>query len=141
MIQYPHTLKNNIYISNNRGPPTFFHSYTNTVLDTWSILLTKPVLVVTVELIWLLFLNIISFNYVPTSNKFLRFTRFIKSYAYCPAIVLIKSTLLFCLMCVVQSRNFCFFEAVCSQWLCVCVTPVARVLLTPRWTSKWKDVK
>ena len=48
MIQYPHTLKN-IYISNNRGPPTFFHSYTNTVLDAWSILLTKPVLVVTVS--------------------------------------------------------------------------------------------
>ena len=110
MIQYPHTLKNNIYISNNRGPPTFFHSYANTVLDTWSILLTKPVLVVTVELIWLLFLNIISFNYVPTPNKSLRFTRFIKSYAYCPVIVLIKSTLLSCLMCVVQSWNFAFLK-------------------------------
>ena len=109
MIQYPHTLKN-IYISNNRGAPIFFHSYTNTVLGTWSILLTKPVLVVTVELIWLLFLNIISFNYVPTPNKSLRFTRFIKSYAYCPAIVLIKSTLLSCLMCVVQSRNYAFLK-------------------------------
>ena len=29
------------------------------------------VLVVTVELIWLLLLNILSFNFVPTPNKFL----------------------------------------------------------------------
>ena len=28
-------------------------------------------LVVTVELIWLLLLNILSFNFAPTSNKFL----------------------------------------------------------------------
>ena len=35
----------------------------------WSILL--KVLVVTVELIWLLLLNILSFKFAPTSNKFL----------------------------------------------------------------------
>ena len=38
------------------------------------------VLVVTVELIGLLFLNIFSFNFNPTPNKSLRFTRFRKSY-------------------------------------------------------------
>ena len=31
--------------------------------------LTKHILVVTVELIWLLLLNILSFNFVPTPNK------------------------------------------------------------------------
>ena len=29
-IQYPHTLKNNIYLSNKREPPPFFCLYTNT---------------------------------------------------------------------------------------------------------------
>ena len=45
-------------------------------------------LVVTVELIWLMFLNIFAFNFVRTPRKSLRFTRF-------------KVTLLFCLMCAV----------------------------------------
>ena len=39
------------------------------------------VLVVTVDLIWLLFLNILSFNFVATPRKSLRFTRIIRSYA------------------------------------------------------------
>ena len=30
-MQYPHTLKNSIYLSKNRGPPPFFHSDTNPV--------------------------------------------------------------------------------------------------------------
>ena len=38
------------------------------------------VLVVTVELIWLLLLNIISFNFVPIPRKSLSFTRFRRSY-------------------------------------------------------------
>ena len=51
-------------------------------------------MVVTVELTCLLFLNILPFNFVPTPNKSLRFTRFRKSYVYRPAVVLIKGTLL-----------------------------------------------
>ena len=46
------------------------------------------VLVVTVDLIWLLFLNILSFNFAATSRKSLRFTRFIRSYVNSPAVVL-----------------------------------------------------
>ena len=64
-MQDPRTLKNNIYHSNKRGPPLFpvlgqvlIHSFDKT-----------HVLVVTVKLIWLLFLNILSFNFVPTLNK------------------------------------------------------------------------
>ena len=39
-------------------------------------------MVVTGELIWLLFLNIISFNYVQTTNKSLRFRKFRRSYTH-----------------------------------------------------------
>ena len=46
------------------------------------------VLDVTVDLIWLLFLNILSFNFVAAPRKFLRFTRFIRSYVNRPAVVL-----------------------------------------------------
>ena len=72
-MQYPPTLKNNIYHSNKRVPPPFFHSDTNPVFG--HVLIHSfdktHVLVVTVELIWLLLLNILSFNFVPTPNKFL----------------------------------------------------------------------
>ena len=67
------------------------------------------VLVVAVEMIWLLFLNILSFNFVPTPNKSLRLTRFRRSYVNRPAVVLIKVTLLFCLICDMQSSHFYFF--------------------------------
>ena len=72
-IQYPHTLQNNNYRSNKRLPPPFFHSDTNPVFGHVLILFFDKthVLVVTVESIWLLLLNILSFNFVPTSNKFL----------------------------------------------------------------------
>ena len=46
----------------------------------WPILSKEnPVLVVTVELIWLLFLNMLSFNFIQTSNKSLRFRKFRRS--------------------------------------------------------------
>ena len=55
-----------------RVPPSFFHSYTNPVLGHVMTHSTKThVLVVTMELIWLLLLNILSLNFVPTPNKFL----------------------------------------------------------------------
>ena len=72
-IHYARTLQNNIYHSNKRVPPPFFHSDTNPVFG--HVLIHSfdktGVLVVTVELIWSLLLNIISFNFLPTSNKFL----------------------------------------------------------------------
>ena len=121
--------------------PILCQSCTNHSID------KTHVLVVTVELTWLLFLNMLSFNFVPTLNKSLRFTRFRKSYVYRPAVVLIKGILLSYLMCAAQSGNFPFF---CSCLFTITVhlcnlfllsTPVARILLTPRWISRRKDVK
>ena len=82
-MQYSRTLTINIYHSNKWGPPLFLHLDTNPVIGhalVHSVDKTH-VLVVTVELIWLLFLNILFFNFVPTPNKSLRFTRFRRSYA------------------------------------------------------------
>ena len=149
MIQYPHTLKNNIYLSNNWGPLPFFHSDTNPVLGQVLVhsIDKTHLLVVKVELTWLLFLNMIPFNFVHTPNKSLRFTRFRKSYVYCLAVVLIKVALLSCFMCTAQSGNFHFFCSclfpmvvhLCNLFLLS--TPVARILLTSRWISRLKDVK
>ena len=89
-LQYPCTLKNNIYHSNKHGPPPFFHLDTNPVIGhALAHYVDKThVLVVTVDFIWLLFLNILSFNFVATPRKFLRFTRVIRSYLNRPAVVL-----------------------------------------------------
>ena len=46
------------------------------------------VLYVTVNLTWLLFLNILSFNFATTLIKSLRLTRFIRCYVNRPAVVL-----------------------------------------------------
>ena len=89
-IQYPRTLKNNIYHSNKWGPPLFLHLDTNPVIGhalAHSVDKTH-VVVVTVDLIWLLFLNILSFIFIATPRKSLRFTRFIRSYVNGPAVVL-----------------------------------------------------
>ena len=72
----------NIY-PNKRGPPQFFHLDTNPIIGHALVHSVDKtyVLVVTVDLIWLLFLNILSFNFVATLRKSLRFTRIIRSYA------------------------------------------------------------
>ena len=93
-----HTRKNNIYHSNKWGRPfkqmgtttSFFHSDTNPALGhvlVHSVDKTHA-LVVTVGLVLFLFLNILFFNFVPTSNKSLWFTRFRISYVNCNAVVL-----------------------------------------------------
>ena len=87
-IQYPRTLTINIYHSNKWGPPLFLHLDTNPVIGhalVHSVDKTH-VLVVTVELIWLLLLNIFSFNFVSTPNRSLGFTRFRRSYVNRPAV-------------------------------------------------------
>ena len=108
------------------------------------------VVVVTVELIWLLVLNILFFNFFPMPNKSLRFTRFRRSY--------VNHTVVFptnhC-----QSYTAFLLDVRFSKWprsfFCRCLSPmivhlrnlfllstrVARMLLTPRWVSRRKDVK
>ena len=106
-IQYPHILKNNIYHSNKRESPPFFirisipdHVLVYSVDNT-------HVLVVTVELIWLLFLNIFFFNFVPIPNKSFRFTGFRRSYVNCVAVVLTNHC---------QSYTAFLLDLRCSKW-------------------------
>ena len=148
-MQYPHTLKNNSYHSNKRGPPPLFHLDTNLVLAQVLVHSVEKthVLVVTVELVWLLFLNVLSSNFIPTQNKSLTFTWFRRSYVNCPAVILIKVTLLFCLMCAVQSTSVQFFYSclfpmiVYLRNLFLLRTPVAQILLTPILLSRQKHMK
>ena len=89
------------------------------------------VLVVTVELTWLLFWNILSFNFVPKLSKTLTFTRFRKIYVNRPTVVLINVTLFFCIQSYAANMRNLFSLN----------TPVAQMLLTPRWVSRRIDVK
>ena len=93
-IQYPCTLKSNIYQSNKQWTPSFFHLHTNLVLGHVLIHSVDKihVLVVTVELIWFLIFNIIYFIFAPTPNKFRRYKRFRKSYVKLPVVVLTYRT-------------------------------------------------
>ena len=65
------------------------------------------ILVVTGELIWLLFLNILSFNFAPQPNKPFRLTRFERSYVNRPAIVLTNHC---------QSYTSFLLDVRCSKW-------------------------
>ena len=71
MIQNPCILKNDIDHLSKWGPIPFFHLDTNLVLENVLVYPVEktPVLVVIVELIWSLFLNILSFNIVQTQNN------------------------------------------------------------------------
>ena len=92
------------------------------------------VLVVTVKLIWLLFLNILSFNFVAAPRKSLKFTRFIRSYVNRPSTVLTNHS---------QSYTAFLLDVRCSKLPCfiylqlfvsndstfaLLSTPVARML-------------
>ena len=126
-IQYTPTPKNNTYHSNKRRLPPFFHSDTNPALgDVLFHSVNKThVLVVTAELIWLLFLNIISLNFVLTLNESLGFTRFRGSYVNRPVFVLTnhcQSYTAFLLEVRYSKwpRSF-FFVSACPQRYCICV--------------------
>ena len=89
VMQHPCILMNNIQHRNiehlsKRGPPPFFHSDTNLALANALVhpFEKTPILVATVELIWLLLLNILSFNFLQTPNKSLRFRKFRRSNAH-----------------------------------------------------------
>ena len=99
----------------------------------------------------MLFLNIRSLNFFLTSNKSLRLTRFRRSYVNRPAVVLTNHTscaaFLLDARCAVQSGHVAFFCSYLSSMivhlrnLFLLSTPVTRMLLTPRWVGKRKDVK
>ena len=83
------------------------------------------ILVVTGELIWLLFLNILSFNFAPQPNKPFRLTRFKRSYVNRPAIVLTNhcqsyTSFLLDVRCSKWSSFFLFF----SFFFCSCLSPI-----------------
>ena len=151
-IQYPYNLKNNIYHWSKRGLPPFFHSNTNPVLGhiLGHSIDGTHVLVVIVESIWSLFLNMLSFNFVTTPNKSLRFTNFRRTYVNRPVVVLTNHcqsypTFLLDVRCSKRSRYFfcsCLSPMIVHlRNLFLLSTPVTRKLLTPRLVSIRKDVK
>ena len=157
-MHYPYTLKNNIYHSNRRNlfkqteTTTIFHSDIDPVLGHVLVysLDKNHVLDATVELIWLLLLNILSFNLAETPNKSLGSQNSEKlPYAYenHPTVVLIKVMLHFCLISSVQNDQVPIFCTCLSSMivhlhnLFLLSTPVTRKLWAPRWVSGRKDVK
>ena len=119
-IQYPRTLQNNIYHSNKRVPPPFFHSDTNPVFG--HVLIhsfecsgcnSGINLVVTLEYTF--------FQLCSNSEQIsVRLARFRRSYVKRPAVVLTSHTsytaFLLDVRCAVQSGHVPFFAAVCPRW-------------------------
>ena len=93
-----------------QGPPPFFHPDTNPIIGHTLVVhfVDKPhVPVATVKLIWLLFLTILSFTFVPTPRKSLRFTRFRRSCAHHPVVVLTNHY---------QRYTVFLLDVRCSKW-------------------------
>ena len=118
MIQYPHVLKNNIDHLSKPEPPPFFHLDINPVLGHVLVHSAEKtqVLNVTVELIRLLFLNILSFNFASTLSKPLTFARFRRSYINSPVAVPTNHcqsyvSFLLDVRCSKWPRSFFFFAA------------------------------
>ena len=143
------TLKSNIYHSNKREPPPFFHSDTNPALAHALVHCfdITHVLIVALKLIWLFFLKIILSYFIPTLNKSFRYTIFRRSYVNPPVVVLTNHC---------QSYTAFFLDKQCTKlphpFFCSCLspiiahlcnyfllsTPVAQMLLIPRWVSRQK---
>ena len=153
-MQHQGILKNSMNHLSKSGPPSFFHSDTNLVVGNVlvnSVEKSSCSQVVTDKLIWLLFLNILSFNYVQTTNKSLRFRKFRRSYTYTSLLSFKPATmicrLLFLLDAHCWKRRYSIFCCCLSVTivhllnLFLLSTLVAQMLLTPRWVSKRKDVQ
>ena len=157
MIQHPCILKNNILHRNNehlskQGPLPFFHSDTNLALGNALVhpFEKNPALVVTVKLVWLLFLNIFFFNFILTPSKSLRFRKFRRNNVHRRLFSLksttVKVALLFLLDVRSPKRPHFFFCGCLSPTIAhlrnlfLLSTPVAQMLLTPRWVSRRKHV-
>ena len=135
-----------------RGTPPFFHSGTNLVLGNALVhpFEKNPVLVVTAKLIWLFFLNMLSFNLIQTLNKSLRFRKFRRSNVHHSVVVQsnhCQVALLFLLDVRCPKFPHSFFcgclptKIVDLRILFLLSTPVFQMLLTPRWVSRRKHVR
>ena len=158
MTQQPLVLKNNIDHLSKQGPPTFFHLDTNPVLSDVLVHSVEKthVLVVTGELIWLLFLNILFFNYVQMLSKSHRFRKFRRNYVHLSVFVQpnhremwIAFFLLdrhcwkrpYFLFCCCLSVTIVHLHNLFLLSIVLLSIPVAQVLLAPRWKSRRKDVE
>ena len=137
-------LKKLIDHSSKRRPPLFFHLDNNTAFAhvlVHSVDKTH-VLVVTVELIWLLFFNIISFSKFQNIQKNL-----CKLSCSCSNQSPSKLSCFFDLVCTVQSSHLPLFCSCLSPSivhllnLLLLSTPIAGMLFTPRWVRREKRVK
>ena len=123
IIQYPRTLKNNIYHSSKRVPPLFFHSDTNPVFglvrshsfrqNPCSGCNSGIDLVVAFEYTF--------FQLCHNAEQIsVRLAGFRRSYVKRPAVVLTSNTsyiaFLLGVRCAVQSGHVPFFAAVCPRW-------------------------
>ena len=146
-MQYPRTLENKIHHSNKRRPPPFFHSGINPVLGHVLIHFVNKVhaLTVTVELIWLLFLNNLLQLCSNARQVTVRLAGFRRSFVSRPAVVLTNHTSytasLLYVRWAVQSGHIYFVFCCCLYPFFLLSTPVARMLLTPRCESRQKVVK
>ena len=144
-MQHQGILKNSMNHLSKRGPPSFFHSDTNLVVGNvlvHSVEKSSCSQVVTDKLIWLLFLNILSFNYVQTTNKSLRFRKFRRSYTYTSLLsfkpTTMKCRLLFLLDAHCSKRTYfifccCFYVTIVHlRNIFLLSTSVAQMSLTPR---------
>ena len=135
-----------------RGTPPFFQSGINLVLGNALVhpFEKNPALVVTAKLIWLFFLNILSFNLIQTSNKSLRFRKFRRNNVHHSLVVQTdhcQVALLFLLDVRCPKFPHSFFcdclptKIVDLRILFLLSTPVVQMLLTPRCVSRRKHVR
>ena len=153
-MQYPRTLENKIHHSNKRWPYRFFYLDINPVLGHVLIDFVNKahVLTVTVELICLLFLNNL-FQLCSNAKQItVRLTGFRRIFVSRPAVVLTNDTSytasLLYVRWGVQSGHIHFVFCSCLYAVIVHLgnlfllsTPVARMLVTPKWESRQKVVK
>ena len=114
---HTHTVKNKITIQTNRGHHLFSLRYISCTCSCSDLFCWKnPCSGCNSKTDLVFILEYTFFQLCSNIEKSLRFTRFRGSYVNHPAVVLIKVTLLFCLMLAVQSGQFSSLASVCPQF-------------------------
>ena len=144
-------MNNNIYHSNKREPAPSFLSDNSTWPRSGPFWWQNPCCGYNSGTDLVVALEYIFFNFVPTTSKSLQFTRFRKSYRNLTAVILTNhcqsyTAFLLDVRCSKWPRSFSF----CS-WLTQMIvylrnlflmsTRVTRMLLTPGWVNRRRDVK